>query len=890
MRRSIFLLASLWGTFGVSPAQAEPEALQTDVLIVGGTESGWAAAIQAARMGVESITVVHDGVWLGGQYTEQALVCVDENKGVGKVGWAPDWHPMKRSFHRSGLFKELMDGIEAFNTEKYGHPMPGFPFHGPTTFRPAEAEAIFRRLLQPYVESGQVRLIWEHYPVEAEVSGDRLTGLAFAPVGGQEPDLRVRAAMTIDASDWGDVVQVSGAAYECGPDPQERYGEPSARPGSEGNPPNEMNPITWPMIVAESEGDTPIPRPPHFDDRYFQRVSRLSREGMGELKWDRPARLGGVLHWPDAGKASPRQLSIYTVRRIVDGEQSKDGKTSILLNYSNGQDYPLERLPQHVVDALEKTEPGASRKNIVELTRAQRDIIFQDAKEHSLRLLYHLQNTVHDRAPDKTHSFRHFHLSEEFGTADHLPFKPYIREALRLKAMYMMREQDGRNRDGKDKTSARERFSHVMYEDGLFAWQFHYDYHNTGRAYLVEEGESGPWMDYEKEGRHTRNVSDRCWFPLRSLIPETLDGLLGAQKNLGYSSIVCAAIRLHDHGVHVGQAAGATAALALSTGRTPRAMTEDRAAIEAIRAALCGGTDAAVPLLLWPWRDLPVEHPAFVAINRLSALGALPIEARQVDFRPDDASTAAWIEEVSAATAQAFGSKPLPAVDFSLPPTRGEYAIAWWGAVRDLAPRPFERKSATDADADGIPDAEDALRFTPNEPIVWAIEERPLDPASDGLPPAAPKAAGEVIQVNFTHSSSSAVKTWSSDHGAPFSEEIGRGWDADLRQNTRHRGGAESSLSGDFVFTRDRARWEQVVQPGRWRVTLCVGDAGHEQYGQQVAVEGQALVNDGATAAGRFEEVSAEIVVGDGRLTVDLGPQDHGGNTCINWLRAERLE
>jgi NADPH-dependent 2,4-dienoyl-CoA reductase/sulfur reductase-like enzyme len=37
---------------------AAAETLQTDLLIVGGTESGWAAAIQAARMGLKPITVV----------------------------------------------------------------------------------------------------------------------------------------------------------------------------------------------------------------------------------------------------------------------------------------------------------------------------------------------------------------------------------------------------------------------------------------------------------------------------------------------------------------------------------------------------------------------------------------------------------------------------------------------------------------------------------------------------------------------------------------------------------------------------------------------------------------------------------------------------------------
>jgi hypothetical protein len=92
-------------TFLLCATFAAAESIQTDLLIVGGTESGWAAAIQAARMGCKSITVVHDGPWLGGQYTEQGLVCVDESKGAGKIGWGPDWHPMKRSFHRFGLFQ-----------------------------------------------------------------------------------------------------------------------------------------------------------------------------------------------------------------------------------------------------------------------------------------------------------------------------------------------------------------------------------------------------------------------------------------------------------------------------------------------------------------------------------------------------------------------------------------------------------------------------------------------------------------------------------------------------------------------------------------------------------------------------------------------------------------
>jgi len=624
---SCFLWLSL--LLSASSASAELRTLNTDILIVGGTESGWAAAIQAARLGVPSITIVHDGEWLGGQFTEQSLVCVDENKGVGNVGWGVEWHPMKRSFHRSGLFKELMDRIEAFNTEKYGSPMPGRPYHGPSTFRPAEAEAIFREMLQPYLDSGQVQFIANRYPVRADViqqdNRPVLTGLWFAPLENEQADLYVEARLTIDASDWGEAIQVSGAEFECGPDPRARYDEPSAPEDLSENPPNEMNPITWAMVVAESDEETPIDKPAFYDDRRFVRVSHISHDAMKDLPWDRPASLGSIPHWPDAGQASPRQLSVYTVRRIVDGYTSKDGQTSILLNYMNGQDYPLERLPQHVVDALEATEAGASEKNIVVMTRRQRQIVFDDAKRQSLSVLYHLQNFVHERAPDKTNSFRRFHLSDEFGTPDRLPPKPYIRESLRLKAMYMMREQDGRNTDGTSKQMARERFAQVMYPDGLFAWQFHYDFHRTGRAYLREEGTSGPWIDYEKPGRHTHHVSDRSLFPLRSLIPEEMDGLL---ENVGYSSIVCAAIRLHDQCIAIGQAAGATAAISLRTGIPPRAIPYDRTQLDQVRNALCGESAQTVPLLIWPFRDLPADHEAFVAVNRLAARGGLPLDVR----------------------------------------------------------------------------------------------------------------------------------------------------------------------------------------------------------------------------------------------------------------------
>ncbi|MFT4586461.1 MAG: hypothetical protein ACI8QF_000542 [Limisphaerales bacterium] len=895
---------------------AAPRTVETDLLIVGATESGWAAAIQAARAGVKSIAIVHDGEWFGGQYTEQALACVDENKGVGKVGWGVDWHPMKRSFHRSGLFKELMDGIEAFNTEKYGSPMPGKPYHGPSTFRPAEAEAVFRKLIQPYIDSGQVRVIWKKYPVAADVDRSnkehpRLRGLTFAPVDlqtgkGGEPDLRVVAKLTIDASDWGEAIQVSGAAFECGPDPQSRYGEPSA-PKEGSFPANEMNPITWAMIVAESEGESPIPKPARFDDRNFPRATHFSRAAFGKLKWDVPNPGGGSIpHWPPDGEASKRQLSVYSVRRIVDGYSSTDGQTSILLNYMNGQDYPLERLPQHVVDALEATEAGASEKNIVLMTREQRQIIFNDAKRHSRSVLYHMQNFVHERSPDKENSLRKFHLSREFGTPDDLPPKPYIREGLRLKAMYMMREQDGRNRDSETKTGARPRFAHVMYEDGLFAWQFHYDFHRTGRTYLEGEGASGPWIDYHKPNRHTKFLSDRSVFPLRSLVPESMDGLLGAQGNVGNSSIVSAALRLHDQRVHVGQAAGAVAAVALENGVRPREMPYDFDLLELVRLCLCGGTQDAVPLLLWPFRDLPADHLSFVAINQMAASRRLRFDDLDVDFEPNRQVDLDWAADLDLAenVMRSPGFRRRDGI------TRGQMCKTIWSIPRlgdlpllgplfrknpappfdvdgDFRTAVFKRVAPGDADGDGIPDGDDALYLTPNEPIVFKVGEFERDPANDGEPDL-PGVANDARFFNFCGPGVKLAKDETGDHGLIFTEARGYGWRRDLRANNRKRNALKGPRDS-FVFTRERDVWECAVENGRYRVTLCVGDSGHEQSRQMAMVEGVAVFEEVFTVAGQFAEKTVEARVADGRLTLEIGSGESGSNTCVNWLRLEPI-
>jgi len=212
--------------------------------------------------------------------------------------------------------------------------------------------------------------------------------------------------------------------------------------------------------------------------------------------------------------------------------------------------------------------------------------------------------------------------------------------------------------------------------------------------------------------------------------------------------------------------------------------------------------------------------------------------------------------------------------------TRAQFAVAWWKQLSRLPVRPFPRLAPEDADRDGIPDRDDPLPFTASD-RTWP-EEKPmkLSPDHDGLvdPPPSGKA------FNFTGRGARAVKGFLSDHGLPFDPKRGFGWTRDISANHRRRNVFPETLRDTFLFTRTSDTWECELPEGDYEIRVCIGDAGHEQPGQWVSAEGQPLLQDVYTEAGCFQEHSARVHVGDGRLTVRIGRGRPGANTCLNWI------
>ena len=825
----LFLLVGLCAGEKANAASDTNVTVQADLLVVGGTESGCAAALQAARMGVKRIVLVNDIQWLGGQFSAEGLGAIDENRAHGYDGSVP--------IPRSGIFRDVIDAIEKQNAELYGGVSRPGNTRVITTSRPVISEKVFRAMLAPYEQRGRITRYSEYRVKHVVTKNDRVLGVNFVSNDGKKP-LAVRAPITIDATDWGDVIQGSDAKWDTGIDAKSEFEEPSAPESSE--PTTDLNPITWCMILEQRKTKTLYPRPAGYDPRYFNK------------RWN----------WIDEKFA-------YTTRRLVDGQGfSEFDHPDIVLINTPPVDYPLDRYAADVAVALEATEAGASQKNLVAMTPQQRKIVFQDARKHSLKFYYHLQQ----RFP----KFQYMALSDEFGTDDHLPPKPYIRESLRLVAKHVVREQEVLGFGG------RSNYAATMFPDAVFSWQFELDFHPTKRSWTTDLGDKGPWEAvFRGNRRFGRTGTGRSVFPLRALVPKDVKGLLGAQKNLGYTSIVSSSCRLHDHSLHAGQASGAVAAVSLRHDEDPAQFYLQPERLAEVWTGLLE-VDSGAPLAIWPFADVDPFDDGFVAIEQMALRRLLPLGPADTAFCPDKPATTEWVRKVAQNVRNAgYDLPPIVALQSK---NRRNVVVTVWNHIKSQPIRMPTRASKLDADNDGIKDIDDPLPFTMGS-VSWT-----LVPERDGLPNRKTPFPKGVRAFNFTSAKGSNPQEFQNDIGTLFDQHKAFGWRRDLSRNTRLRNVDDEPVRDGFVFTRQQDVWECEVNNGNWKIQTCLGDPAHPQPGQHLSIEGKTVAENIETGAGHFWEFTTSVTVNDGHLTLTLGTPKGGGNTCINWVILEPIE
>ena len=173
----------------------------TPVLVLGGGCGGAAAALQAARCGVE-VVLVTPGIWLGGMLTAGGVSAPDGNE---LAAWQTGlWGALLQQ-----LRLEIRDGLDHNWVSCFGFP-------------PAAAEAVLQRWVQQ-----EPLLHWRPCTLVRSVQrqGDRLLS---AQLEGRDGLTTMAFDLLVDGSELADSLALADLPHRQGWEAQQQWNEPSA--------------------------------------------------------------------------------------------------------------------------------------------------------------------------------------------------------------------------------------------------------------------------------------------------------------------------------------------------------------------------------------------------------------------------------------------------------------------------------------------------------------------------------------------------------------------------------------------------------------------------------------------------------------------------------------
>ncbi len=494
--------------------------INTDIAIIGGGVGGCAAALAAARMGAR-VLLTEESDWIGGQFTTQATP-PDEHGWIESFGCTRSYRRLRKEVRQH--YKTVYPLTPEAQAAPYLNPGDGWV--SPLCAEPLVWLTILEASLTKFAGQGNLTILTQHRPLAAETKGDEVRAVTLENLkdGGA---VTVTARYFLDATELGDLLPLAGAEFVTGSEAQSDTGEPSAKAAAQ---PYNLQAFSVCFALGYDETrDFTIEKPANYE---FWRdfVPDLTPPWSGKL-----LSLNGLsprtrerVDYKFAPHDEPNQAfaGLWTYRRILHRENFVAG--------AYPSDITLVNYPQ--IDYL--------LGDLVNADYAERERLVIHAKQQSLSFLYYLQTEQ---------GWRGLHLRPDIlGTTDGLAKMPYIREARRIRAEFTVKEQhiSAACRPG---AKFAENFS-----DSVGIGFYRIDLHPTcgGDNYL--DVEALPFQ-----------------IPLGALLPQRVENLLAAAKNIGVTHITNGCYRLHPVEWNIGEAAGVLAAFCLARNAKPRAVRTD---------------------------------------------------------------------------------------------------------------------------------------------------------------------------------------------------------------------------------------------------------------------------------------------------------------------------
>ena len=337
----------------------------------------------------------------------------------------------------------------------------------------------------------------------------------------------------IDATELGDVLPMIDEDYDLGMDSREMYGEDIA--------PEKNNDIiqdlTFVMILKNYNKSVKIEKPKNYDPSEFY-CSTAS------------------INCPESDKA------LWTPKQMMNYGELPNGK--IMINWPiYGNDY---------------------YSNLIEMNYDERNEVFKNAKEKSLRYLYYIQDEL---------GYDNYSLSdEEFDTDDNFPPIPYYREARRIK---------GKVTFSLDYIKKPFDQIHPLYRTGILVGDYPVDHHHDAHPdrYNLPQLAFYPIPSYS--------------LPIGSIISKKNPNFLVAEKSISVSNLVNGTTRLQPVVLQIGQIAGLIASESVKNN-----INTHQIDIRNIQKKFLdkGG-------YIQPYLDVEKNHPFFKAYQRIGSTGIL---------------------------------------------------------------------------------------------------------------------------------------------------------------------------------------------------------------------------------------------------------------------------
>jgi FAD dependent oxidoreductase len=221
--------------------------------------------------------------------------------------------------------------------------------------------------------------------------------------------------------------------------------------------------------------------------------------------------------------------------------------------------------------------------NVVEMSREQRNIELQKAKQRTLEFVYYIQTEL---------GYKNLGLADdEFPTTDLLALAPYHREGRRLRGIQRLTINHILNKYELD----------PLYRTGISVGDYPVDHHHDCNP-------NAPKIIFPAVPSFN--------IPMGCLIPEVVDGMVVADKAISVSNIMNGATRLQPGVLLTGQAAEVIAALSVMENTNPRNLN-----IRKVQQKLLESGAYLMPLY-----DVQPEDKAFQAIQRSTASGILKVK------------------------------------------------------------------------------------------------------------------------------------------------------------------------------------------------------------------------------------------------------------------------